>query len=357
MRTISPGCIVMVLVSASVLPAQNDPPPDPNPPASNAQPALGAPSDYDSSAGEDSAALTAQELPKLLDDVRQEISNRESLSGVSVTDGNIVQRALAPGMDVRFAADGGTLAQRVELHRTVKELMQKNEIWREWLDSHGFLITYARPPVGAEYLTQTKPTATELAAISALLSMVLDQTELDTSLQGAYVQSAVLADPLEGPGRVLRIRGRLAAESQRSLLRHDFDEAFLALNGGRPQNGEIYLSLQDMTVAPPNRPRSYSYFSIGLSAFWDCDLITAQQAFTRAIADDPTSPVLRYWQVVTHLALGQEDRARPKLEQLLHSNPQGSREDRIADSLERVQGPLRWQLSHLEEEVLLTLLP
>lgn len=76
-----------------------------------------------------------------------------------------------------------------------------------------------------------------------------------------------------------------------------------------------------------------------------------------ATADNPTSRVLRYWRVLVHIALREEDRARLKLDSLLRVDPWGGNGAAIAQALERVQGPLRGRLYALEQEVLLSTLP
>jgi hypothetical protein len=342
--------------------AQDPVPPKPVPPAVNPESALAVPATPAEPAivSADSAfetRLESVELPQLLKDLESEMANRPTLSGIRIVDAKIERRVLAPGMDVELFAEGGTVAERVEFHQLVRDLMQRNASWQTWLQKHDFAIRFAAPPVDSDILTQVPPTADELVDIKLLLDLVLDQIELDPRTSGAYVEPATYANPLVGPGRVLVIHGRLIEESQRAILLTHFDDAFAALDSWRARRGEVYVSLDEMVVGPLDADRARRYTAIGHEALWSCDLFEAQQAFARAIADDPSSTVLRYWGIVLHVALGQEDRAKSKLGMLLAENPLGSRSPLVARALERLQGPLRWRLTVLEEQVLLSLLP
>jgi tetratricopeptide (TPR) repeat protein len=304
------------------------------------------------------APPVADAIPSLLEDIRTRVSQSASLAGLNVLDAEVVQRRLTPRLDLVYNAAGGTLQQRVEFYNAVRSVMGESDEWKDWLERHGVVIRYSEPPLDLLDLNVGVPPSTEEAQqISQLLQFVYDQLELDARMDGAYVQTALLAAPPEGPGRVMRLSGRLIDESQRPLLQAYIDEAMAALDGWRNRRGEVIVALSDVIVAPLNVERSTRYYAIGVEAFWRRDYPKAAQAFSRAISDNPTSRILRYWRVLTHIAMREEDRAIAKLNLLLRQDPWGANGAAVAEGIERVQGPLRGRLYALEQHVLLTMVP
>jgi hypothetical protein len=211
------------------------------------------------------------------------------------------------------------------------------------------------PPPPAFY--PVEPSPEELIHMQDLITDVQDRVEINPDLSGAYVQEAALVRPADAPGYVLRITGRVPAEDQRPLVTQIFTDVMAVDPYWRERREEFVVDLQPLVVAPPSLTWGLRYFTMGINAFWRDDLVTAEQAFTRAIAQAPDVVTYRWWKVVTLLALGQEARAEALLAPLLHANPWGQYDAAIATALERVQGPLRLHLQSVEQRVLLNIIP
>jgi hypothetical protein len=207
-------------------------------------------------------------------------------------------------------------------------------------------------------LTPTVPlTAEELAKshITALLRRVQDQMEMYAPFGGALVLDAALVPNPDEDVPTLRVRGKVLNEGQRLLIQNLFVEQMT--QDAYWVEPRPHVSLDLLRVLPPSPALASRYTAIGINAFWNRDYGLADFAFMRAVAEAPGNEVLRYWRVLTAIALCQYDRAEAKLAPLLRNNPLGSHAAPVAFAFERVQGPLRWTLVMLEKRVLLTEVP
>lgn len=306
------------------------------------------------------ARVSQQErrIQQLNDRLKQDVSKQSPAINVKMNEAVVTRRAMGPGLDLVFRADGGTLRDRVALNGLVMSSMQNDKYWGEWLKHNGAYVSYSDPPANAADITVEVPlTPEEAAQVQELLQLLQDEIELSIPLHGAYVEAATFVKPIIGPGVVLQINGRIIDEIQREPLQRALEQAAASLESWRGRRGDVFLTLDSVVVGPLDRQRSNRYFTMALEAFWHGDYPHARDAFTRALADDPTSRVLQYWRVITHVAMHEDDRARRKLLPLLAYDPWGSNGPEIAEALERLQGPLRWRLRELEQEVLMTMLP
>lgn len=298
-----------------------------------------------------------QRLPELVNRVQEMIAQNPDLQGITIHGAAIVERRLDQGRDIRFRAEGANLEERARLRDAIVRLMRDDPLWQTWLQTNGVEVTYQDQARDPSLIEPIPPSPDEHARIQQLLTTVQDQIEMDSRIAGVLVHDAILVRRVEGPGYALRIVGRVAEEDQREIVSELFTEAMAASPYWRERRGEFFINLEPMVVAPPSLERGLRYFTMGINAFWNGDLFTAERAFTRAIAQAPDLVIYRWWKVVTLLALGQEARAEALLRPLLQVNPWGQYEVQVAAALERVQGPLRWQLQQLEQRVLLDMVP
>lgn len=221
-------------------------------------------------------------------------------------------------------------------------------------------LSAAQPQLPSAVVPPAMPAPSSLVPeheVTQLLRSVQDQIELDSRLGGALLIQAVCVPPGDPAHCNLSIRGKVAAPEQLPLI-HDAIQAMTATDPfwtAASPNVTVDLSL--LTVVPPNAARALRYYEIALDEYFHGNYPTADFAFARALSEEPTSVVFRYWRVLTAIALGEFERAERKLEPLLAIEPLGSKQTIVAGVFERVQGPLRWKLAELEEYVLLYRLP
>lgn len=296
-------------------------------------------------------------LPELVNRVQEMVAQTPEFRGIRIHGAAIVDRRAGEGQDIRFRAEGADLDQRARLQEAVTGLMRDDPLWQRWMQANGVEVTYEDAVLDPAMARRVHPSPEEQAHIEALLTAVQDRIETSPQVSGAFVHDAILVRRVDGPGYALQIRGRVAAEEQRGMVSEVFTEVMAADPYWRERRGDVFISLEPVVVAPPSLQWGLRYFTMGINAFWRGDFFTAEQALTRAIAHAPDVVVYRWWKVVTLLALGQDARAEALLVPLLQQNPWGQYDSTIATALERIQGPLRWELQHLEQRVLLDVLP
>jgi hypothetical protein len=191
--------------------------------------------------------------------------------------------------------------------------------------------------------------------ITALLRRVQDEMELYAPFRGVLVLDAALLPPSGEAGPVLQVQGKVLNENQKLLIQNMFVEQMA--QDAYWVEPRPHVSLDLVRVLPPSPALASRYTAIAINAFWNRDYGLADFAFMRAAAEAPDNDVLRYWRVLTAIALCQYDRAEVKLRPLLRENPTGSGAPAIAMAFERVQGPIRWTLEKLEKKVILTEVP
>ncbi|MBW3540241.1 MAG: hypothetical protein KY476_08220 [Planctomycetes bacterium] len=208
------------------------------------------------------------------------------------------------------------------------------------------------PPRPAE-----PPTAEERTRLRELLDRINNQIELDARLGGAYLVDGTFVSAVDSPDRMLRLRGKIVTEEQRPLLESVVVETLESLPYWQSLPDAVAPDLRAVAIVPLSSVLTQRYLEIGINALWECDVWTANRAFARAVAESPDSVVIRYWRIVGHLAACDYENAEAKLHPVLRTTPYGQRDPIVAAALERIQGPLRWQLQSLEQEVLLNMVP
>jgi hypothetical protein len=306
-------------------------------------------------------AQAVQRVDELVARLQAEVQSDPELAHIRITAGEIVPRRLGTDYDLRLVGEGGLLADRVRAANAVRTSMLNNPDWRAWLEANDVVITWFDLTADSELLQVVDPTDEEGAAILNLLMRVQDEIDLDPDLSaaGTLVVSAVLMARMDEPGigRELRVYGRVATPEQATEVARLFAGAMADLPYWRDRRGDFFVSLGSLSVAPTSAVFAQRYFAMGLMYFWEGHYRQADAAFMRAVAESPADPVYRYWRVVSLLAMGEQARAEVKLRPLLVQNPWGQFAPTIAVALERLQGPLRWELQRMERHVLLTLIP
>ena len=211
----------------------------------------------------------------------------------------------------------------------------------------------ANAPQPASNAPQPAPVdAKRQEKLNELLMRVQDEIELDDALRGIAFTGIRLVDNPQGQGQIMQLQGRLFDPSQKAPLKQLVENVLQNDQYWWVGNGPLPVSTETMQVRPGDRRLAARFQGMALQDFWKGKYAQADEAFFRALAEAPVDDVLRYWRVITALAQGQTERAKMKLAPLLKLYPLGSRTPMIAAALERLQGPLRWKLMSLENEVL-----
>lgn len=192
--------------------------------------------------------------------------------------------------------------------------------------------------------------------IAALLQAVQDLIAIDPRLDGALVLELRLIKREPEPGADLRVFGKLVSSDQGPFFDEVIAQAIAADAWWKDQKNLI-IDVKGLPVAPLSAVLADRYYGLGLDSFWARDYVAADLAFMRAVAEAPDMDTLRYWRVLTAIAMNRIDRADLLLRPLIRRHPYGSREASIARELERVQGFFRWTLLDLEERIVLSQLP
>jgi hypothetical protein len=241
--------------------------------------------------------------------------------------------------------------------------MRADPAWRAWLTVNSvdvtsievvpgspIVVTPPRPQPPPVPAPPAPPTLQDLEQrrVDDLILVVQDQIELDPRLGGVLIRDARIIEP-EGKGeRQLQVSGKVV----KNLIMQTVEVA-PAWASLRP----IAVDLSGIVPTPLAQSFAARYYSLGLEYFRKGDYATADRAFMKSLSEAPHLDTLRYWRVITAIALGQTDRAKQRLIPLLRKNPLGAEGPVIAAEFEKVQGPLRWKLMELEKQVLLEDLP
>lgn len=222
-------------------------------------------------------------------------------------------------------------------------------------------LRYEKTPGRYEAGYGVHPVFDEVRNYPELFERVQDLVEVNPDLEGVLAFDGILSEreePADGQAeKVLEVRGKVFTEEQKPLLRQVILDVMQDDPDWQPLVDNIVIDLEKMPAVRPSPELAQQFYALGLNAFWDCELVTADFAFMRAYSEGPDLEFLLYWRVVTAIAMDEYGRASQKLRFLLRQNPAGSRSPTIAREFERLQGPLRWKLQELEQDVLLTLLP
>jgi tetratricopeptide (TPR) repeat protein len=208
------------------------------------------------------------------------------------------------------------------------------------------------PIVGLAQQAAPDKQETTQTKLNELIWKVQDEIESDPMLRGVMLTGAKFVPNPNAAGEELQLQGKLMDPAQSPAIK----QLVLKALGNDPywREGKGPLDVKPETMLPSLGSLSLanSYHAQALEHFWKGEYPEADRAFARALAESPNDDVLRYWRVVTALALNQEDRAKKKLAPLLQTYPLGSRTPIVATAFERLQGPRRKQLMSMENELL-----
>jgi len=307
-------------------------------------------------------------LTLLLRQIDARVRADPTFVGAEVTGARFVNRLQQPGQQLRLIGRTLTIEQRQRLLTAVLEIMQADPVWRDWLQVNTVGVSglqvagmlsgrpgpLAPPPMPAAELQRLR--------IRTLLRMAQDSIELDPRLGeldprlGGVLLSDAKLERTAGQPVVLQLSGRVLTEDQIPIVQTVVTNTIPVTPGWQTAD-EIVVNVEQLLPSPPTQMFADRYYSLGLEYFWQGDYANADIAFMKALAEAPSREILRYWRVLTAIALGEDDRAEARLVPLLRRNPLGAEGPVIAGALERVQGPVRWKLMELEKNVLMTRLP
>ena len=194
--------------------------------------------------------------------------------------------------------------------------------------------------------------------VTALVNELRHRIDHDLSLGGTRITGAYFR-PTEGDGSLLELMlvGRVANLDQRDHI----VRLGIAL-GEAPAFAEtmrtVLVKPDEMVIVEPAIRAGAQLFDIGYNKFFRCKYAEALEAFNEAILESPGRIEFRYWRVLAEIALENMQSASDHLDPLMtllrnpSSDAMASRQI-VLDSLERAQGPIRWELIHLEREKLL----
>jgi hypothetical protein len=115
-------------------------------------------------------------------------------------------------------------------------------------------------------------------------------------------------------------------------------------------NAAILPTNEGIVEVRPSAEASALLFNEGLRSYHECLFSKAEDAFARAFVEAPERTEYRYWRIAAAIGTGDEERAYRLLRPLVHQRRDQSeyRFGRVLDSLERVQGPVRYSMDRLE---------
>jgi hypothetical protein len=122
---------------------------------------------------------------------------------------------------------------------------------------------------------------------------------------------------------------------------------------------QINPDISELQVVRGSGEAARALFINGQQKFWNGDYSAAARDFQFASLESPRAIEYRYWRALADISTGNTDRAYRQMKnvQQMHGIDPHSRNDRqVARSLTRIQGPLRRELSRLEQLAVMNVL-
>ncbi len=201
-----------------------------------------------------------------------------------------------------------------------------------------------------------------LRPVSQLVENLQLHIEASMSYPGVGISAATFTVREKTDGGVqLSLQGRVASREQREKIRDLCVEMMQKdpywgkkrPDGSAPYE-DAYPDGKQLKVVVPSQVFSSRLFNRGLSLFWSGQTAEARKHFRASMIESRGSVPKHYWLVLCELQLGETDRARNLLREPLNRIRKGTlQQEAVLWSLQRVQGPLRWKLIALENEMML----
>ena len=235
-------------------------------------------------------------------------------------------------VDVAQTAEGEyVLTAIVDESRSQAQSERLQNIIRKYLKLHQYDFTYHRWPFGK------------------VLSAVQQAVETTEGLDSCLVEDAFFSR--DGADLRLNLLGRVAAEIQ-SVRVNEVATAVVTQWAPANYDGTLQTDTAALIVVAPSPGVAAHFFDAGISHFTKRDYAAAEKAFQRSILEDPGSLEYHYWRVVAEIGEGEIDDAYAHVRPLTERRRtvfMSSEYVGVLYSLERVQGPLRNKLRHLED--------
>ncbi len=219
----------------------------------------------------------------------------------------------------------------------------------------------------AEFKKLVNPIPVSLANSSTLpITEILDELELQTlgnsKLDGCSIKSCYFYPVIEN-GMITSIGvfpfGRAVNQASADNLIQAFEQLFRDKSGELPIFPYLSFSGQNniagLKILALRLEMAEASYAEGLRKYFSNNYSDADKLFDDAISDDPRSIVYRYWKILSKLQQGANDEAYSLMvatsRRFRSENPTYGRGE-IAQSLNRIQGPIRGELMELERKSL-----
>jgi hypothetical protein len=185
--------------------------------------------------------------------------------------------------------------------------------------------------------------------IHRLLTDLESQIEFDPTLAGAAVEDGFLS---ESDGQLfLNLMGRVSNDDQRTAITNIGQDLARTLLRGAPQQINVRAVPLSVILRQPSTFVSSRCFNQALECYVHCRFDAAYRLFTRASLEAPTRRDIHFWRVACLLAAKRDLDAERLLQKTV--NPAAPGPDiAVLNSLERVQGPIRWKMQQMISQIL-----
>jgi hypothetical protein len=185
--------------------------------------------------------------------------------------------------------------------------------------------------------------------IHRLLTDLESQIEFDPTLAGAAVEDGFLS---ESDGQLfLNLMGRVSNDDQRTAITNIGQDLARTLLRGAPQQINVRAVPLSVILRQPSTFVSSRCFNQALECYVHCRFDAAYRLFTRASLEAPTRRDIHFWRVACLIAAKRDLDAERLLQKTV--NPAAPGPDiAVLNSLERVQGPIRWKMQQMISQIL-----
>jgi hypothetical protein len=185
--------------------------------------------------------------------------------------------------------------------------------------------------------------------IHRLLTDLESQVEFDPKLSGAAVEDGFLS---ESDGQLfLNLVGRVSNDDQRAAITNIGQDLATTLLRGAPQQINVRAEPLSVLLRQPSTFLSSRCFNQALECYVHCRFDAAYRLFTRASLEAPTRRDIHFWRAASLIAAKRDLDAERLLQKVV--NPAAPGPDiAVLNSLERVQGPIRWKMQQMISQIL-----
>ncbi|HVV99852.1 MAG TPA: hypothetical protein VHB77_05910 [Planctomycetaceae bacterium] len=185
--------------------------------------------------------------------------------------------------------------------------------------------------------------------IHRLLTDLESQIEFDPKMAGAAVEDGFLS---EADGQLfLNLIGRVANDEQRAAITNIGQDLVATLFRNAPQQVNVRAEPVTVVIRQPSSYVSSRCFNQALECYTHCRFDAAYRLFTRSSLEAPTRRDIQFWRVAALIGAKRDLDAERLLTKIV--NPAAPGPDvAVLNSLERVQGPIRWKMQSMVNQIL-----